>query len=152
MIIQGALTHVNGSVSTDEFVRFLAGQVSSGQCFMVEPPPGIVMTAAIDWRIVLQDITEIGTLATALWNGYAALVKPLHHERATSAAGIFVQMRNAKGEFDQFRIGGDITDNEALVSRMEETARILCPKDKAEAFRHEMEDTEQSGFWAEIRS
>ncbi len=108
------------------------------------------MTAAMDWRIVIEEIATIIAIATALWNGYVERVKPLQQERGTSSAGLFVQMRNTKGEFDQFLIGSDITDGEALVHRMEETARILCPKNKAEAFRREMEDTAQSGYWEAI--
>ncbi len=149
MIIQGALKHVNGAISTEEFMGLLA-QVQGGHCFMVQPPPGIAMTAAMDWRIVVEDMTKITAIATALWNGYVERVQPLQEKRETSSAGIFVQMRNAKGEFDQFLIGRDITDGEALVHRMEETARILCPKDKAEAFRREMEDTARSGYWEAI--
>lgn len=150
MIIQGALTQVNDAVSTEDFVGLLAGQVPDGHCFVVRPPPGIAMTAAMDWRIVVEDMTMIIAIATALWNGYAERVKPLQQEQGTSLAGLTVQIRNAKGEFDQFLIGRDITNGEALVHRMEETARILCPKNRAEAFRREMEDTAQSGYWEAI--
>ncbi len=150
MIIQGALRHVNGAISTEEFVGLLAGQVPGGHCFMVHPPPGIAMTAAMDWRIVVEDISTIIAIAAALWNGYVELIEPLRQEQGTSSAGLFVQIRNAKGEFDQFQIGSDITDGEALVHRMKETARMLCPKNKAEAFRREMEDTAQSGYWEAI--
>ncbi len=150
MIIQGALTHVNGAISTEEFVGLVAGQVPGVHFFMVQPPPGIAMTAAIDWRIVVEDMTTVIAIATALWSGYVERVKPLQQGRGTSSAGLFVQMRHAKGEFDQFLIGRDITDGEALVRRMEETAKILCPKNIAEAFRREMEETAQSGFWEPI--
>ncbi len=150
MIIQGALTHVNGAISTEELMGLLAGQVPGGHCFMVHPPPGIAMTAAMDWRIVVEDISTIIAIATALWNGYVELIKPLRQERGISSAGLFVQIRNAKGEFDQFQIGRDITDGDALVHRMQETARILCPKNNKEAFLREMEDTSQSGYWEAI--
>lgn len=150
MIIQGALTHVNGAISTEEFVGLLAGEVPVGQCFIVDPPPGITMTAAMDWRIVVEDLATITAIATALWDAYTGRVQPLQKDRGTSSAGLLVQIKNAKGAFDQFLVGRDITDCEALVHRMEETARILFPKNKAEAFRREMEDTEQSGYWEAV--
>lgn len=150
MIIQGALSRVNGAISTKEFLGFLAGQVPDGHCFIVQPPPGIAMTAAMDWRIVVEEMTTITALATAIWNGYTGRVLPLQKERGTSSAGLFVQIKNAKGEFDQFLIGRDITDGESLVYRMEETARILFSENKVEAFRREMEDTVKSGYWETI--
>ncbi|KAF0216541.1 MAG: hypothetical protein FD174_3635 [Geobacteraceae bacterium] len=146
MFIQGALTNIHKSVSTDEFLRFLAAHVP-GNYFMVQPPPGINMTAAIDWRVVLQDVTDITPFASALWSGYETFITPLHNKDSKSSAGIFVQMKNEKGEFDQFMIGKDILDKEALNHRMEESTKILCLKNKAGVLQEALEETKRSGYW-----
>ena len=46
MLIQGALTVVKGVVTAAQFLRVLARRLPGGAYFVVDPPPGIVMTAA----------------------------------------------------------------------------------------------------------
>ena len=150
MHVQGALSNVNRSVSTDEFVRFLAERAPQGHYFMVDPPPGIVMTSAVDWRVVVPDTAAFAPLAAALWDAYEKFILPLRKDDASPPAGIVVQMRNGKGAFDQFKVGGDILDRETLVHRIGESARVLCPKNKAWDPRQEIEETMDSGYWAEF--
>lgn len=150
MFIQGALAHVNGTVSTGEFLRFLSAHVPTGHYFMVQPPPGIVMTAAIDWRVVLQDAAAVASFASALWSGYESYIKPLQDKDSKSNAGIFIQLKNGKGEFDQFMIDKDTKDREALIQRMEESAKILCPKNIAGALQQAIEETKKTDYWVMI--
>ncbi len=150
MIIQGALANVHGSVSTDVFLRFLAEKVPNGHYFMVQPPPGIAMTAAIDWRIVLDDAAAIAALAMALWSGYESFMQHLQGQDPLSSAGIVVQMKNEKGEFDQFIIGKEIREKEVLMHRMKESTRTLSSKNIVGALHREIEETERSGYWEKI--
>jgi len=150
MVVQGALAHVGDSVSSEQFLRFLAKRVPSGQYFIVEPPPGIIMTAAMDWRIVLPDAKAMQELIATLWESYETLILPLRGEDATAGAGMSIQIKNHKGEFDQFSLGRDITVQELFVQRMQETARTLAPRNAREAFDQEIRQTCDSGFWGQL--
>jgi hypothetical protein len=150
IFIQGALTNVNRSVTTAEFLRFLAGRAPACHYFMVEPPPGISMAAAIDWRVILPGPSAVSVLATALWGGYEAFIKPLHAQDIHLSAGIVVQIKNELGAHDQFLVGRDITDREAFFHRVKESARILFPKKLAREPALEIEATKSSGYWVEI--
>ena len=150
ILIQGALTNVNRSVGTGDFLRFLAKQVPACHYFLVEPPSGISMTAAIDWRVIFPDHEAVSDLALALWSGYEAFIKPLHEHGANPSAGMFVQIKNEQGALDQFLVGKEITDKEVLLHRVKESARILFPKKNARGPQLEIEETRRSGYWVEI--
>lgn len=150
MHIQGALSNVKGAVSTDEFVRFMAELAPQCHYFTADPPPGIVMTSALDWRVVVPDIAAFAPLAAALWSAYERFILPRRKEGEQSPAEIVVQMKNGKGAFDQFRLGGDILERDALIHRIEESARVLCPRSKTWDPRSEIEETVDSGYWAEF--
>jgi len=150
IFIQGALTNVNRAVETGEFLRFLAKQVPACHYFMVEPPPGISMAAAIDWRVIFPDHAAASALALALWSGYEAFIKPLHESDANPSAGLIVQIKNEQGAIDQFLVGKEITDKEVLLHRVKESARILFPKRNARGSHLEIEETRRSGYWVEI--
>ncbi|MBI1921694.1 MAG: hypothetical protein HYS23_11525 [Geobacter sp.] len=150
MHIQGALSNVKGTVSTDEFVRFLAELAPQGHYFTADPPPGIVMTSALDWRVVVPDVATFPLLATALWSAYERFILPRRKEGEPAPAGIVVQMKNGKGAFDQFKVGGDILERDALVQRIEESARVLCPRSMTWDPRPEIEEALDSGYWAEF--
>lgn len=150
MHFQGALSNVKGAVSTDEFVRFIAERAPQCHYFTADPPPGIVMTSALDWRIVVPDAAAFAPLAAALWSVYERFILPHRKEGEPSTAGIVVQMKNGKGAFDQFKVGGDILEKDALVHRIEESARVLCPRSKTWDPRQEIEETIDSGYWAEF--
>ena len=131
-------------------MRFLAKQVPACHYFMVEPPPGISMAAAIDWRVILPGPFAVSALATVLWGSYEAFIKPLHARDLKSSAGIIVQIKNELGSNDQFLIGRDITDKEALLNRVKESTRILFPKKYTRETALEIEETIRSGYWVEI--
>lgn len=150
MVVQGALAHVGDTVSSEQFLRFLAQRVPKGEYFIVEPPPGIIMTAAMDWRIVLPDSKSMQQMIAALWEGYESFILPLHCEDATACAAMLIQIKNHKGEFDQFSLGRDITLQELFVQRMQETARTLSPRNAQDAFSQEIRQTCDSGFWEQL--
>ena len=149
MLIQGALSGASGAVTTEEFLRFLSERVPGGHCFLVDPPPGITMAAAIDWRVVLVDVADATRLATALWQAYETFVEPLH-KGASPGAVVTVQVRNARGQFDQFILGKEITEEAALSHRMKESVRLLCAGEGGEDARLEIERTVDSGYWVNI--
>ncbi|HEY6007537.1 MAG TPA: hypothetical protein VIU40_04380 [Geobacteraceae bacterium] len=149
MLIQGSLAGVNGAVATATFLRFLAERVPAGHYFLVEPPPGIAMTSAIDWRVVLSDAAHLAPLAAALWRGYETLVLPLH-KGAAPGAGIVVQVRNSRGQFDQFVLGREITEEAAFVHRLQESVRLLYPGKTAGDVQQELARTLDSGYWVNI--
>ena len=148
MVIQGAFMHVNGSVSAERFLRFLALEVPAGKYFVAEPPPGIIMTAAIDWRVIVPDAARLEALANALWSGYESMVQPA---RNAGAPLILLQIKNASGEWDQFTIGKDVAKKEAFLHRVRETAAVLSSRDQESAVRRELEKTLESDYWLEIR-
>ena len=150
IFIQGALTNVKRSVETDKFLKFLAKQVPTCHYFMVEPPPGISMAAAIDWRVIFPDHAAASELALALWSGYETFIKPLHESGANPSAGLIVQIKNEQGALDQFLVGKEIIDKEVLLHRVKESARILFPKKNAKGPHLEIEETRSSGYWVEI--
>lgn len=151
MVVQGALAHVGNTVSSEQFLRFLAQRVPNGEYFIVDPPPGIVMTAATDWRIVLPDAKAMQQMIAALWESYESFILPLHGEDATACATMLIQIKNHKGEFDQFSLGRDITLQELFVQRMQETARTLSPRNPQDAFCQEIRQTCDSGFWEQLQ-
>jgi hypothetical protein len=137
-------------VGTGDFLRFLAERAPACHYFMVEPPPGISMTAAIDWRVILPGASAVSALAVALWGGYEAFIMPLHAMNAQSSAGIVVQIKNELGAHDQFLIGRDITDKEALLHRVKESTRVLFPSKHVREPALEIEETKSSAYWVEI--
>ena len=144
------MAHVTDSVSSERFLRFIAGEVPNSLFFVVEAPPGIAMTAAIDWRVVVPDAAAVAALAEALWKGYETFVQPLQSNKGTAGAGIRIQIKNEKGAFDQFMLGKDITEQALFCQRLEESAKILAPKDRKKAFLLELEQTRSSDYWEEL--
>jgi hypothetical protein len=149
MIVQGFLAGVNGSVTTETFLRFLAHRAPDGAYFLVPPPPGIEMAAVIDWRVVVQDAAAVAPLTAALWRGYESLVAPLR-KGAAPAAGITVQLRNDKGQFDQFVLGREITAEATLLQRVKESVRTLYPGKPVGLVPAELERTLDSGYWVRL--
>jgi hypothetical protein len=149
MLIQGAFMHVNESLSADRFLRHLADEAPGGQYFVAQPPPGIIMTAAIDWRVIVPDGDPIDGLAKALWSGYETMVKPLGGD-SLGRPSIFVQIKNVRGECDQFTIGKDVDKKDGLVHRVRESAAILSCKNKESAVKQEMERTTGSDYWVKV--
>jgi hypothetical protein len=149
MLIQGAFMHVKDSVTTDQFLRFLAGEAPMGHYFVAQPPPGIIMTAAIDWRVIVPDNDAADALAMALWSGYEVLVKPQGKSDNDGCPSIFIQIKNLKGECDQFTMGTDIDKKDGFMHRVKESVAILSSKNK-EALLQEIEKTNTSDYWAQI--
>jgi hypothetical protein len=150
MLIQGAFKHVNESVTADQFLKFLSDQAPDGHYFVAQPPPGILMTAAIDWRVIVPDSHPVDVFAAALWSGYETMVKPLQNDSKERTPSIFIQIKNLKGECDQFTIGKDVDKREVLVHRVRESVAVLSPKNKDSAFSQEIEKTAGSGYWLKI--
>lgn len=145
MFVQGGVTQAGKKVATADFVRFLAQRVPAGAFFVVDPPPGISMASAIDWRIVLDRASAMAEVGAALWSGYETFVRG----GAGTAAEMLVQVKNCRKEFDQFVIGREIADEKALLHRLKESARLLTPKGE-DAFAKEVAETEASGYWVRI--
>jgi hypothetical protein len=150
MLIQGGFMHVEQSVTANEFLKFVADEAPTGFYFVAQPPPGIVMTAAIDWRVIVPDSAAIDALATALWSGYECIVKPLQNDSEGRSPLIFIQIKNHKGESDQFTIGRDIDKKDGFVHRVRESAAILSPKNKELALNRELELTTGSEYWQKV--
>lgn len=151
MLIQGALVDVDKEVSTDDLLRFLSKNVPEGIFYKLQPPPGRITAAAIDWRAVLQNMANVATIATVLWGAYTQFIKPIHEKDPNSNPAIFIYMKNEAGESDQFMIGGDIKDKEILVQRFLESTRQL-KLDSPENFpREELEELKHSGYWVQIK-
>jgi hypothetical protein len=150
MLIQGAFMHVHESVTAGQFLKFLADEAPAGHYYVAQPPPGIIMTAAIDWRVIVPDNDSLDALVIALWSGYESLVKPLPHDSKESDPLIFIQIKNAKGECDQFTIGKDVDKKDGFVHRMKESAAILSPKNKKSALKQEIEKTTGSDYWLKV--
>jgi hypothetical protein len=150
MLIQGAFMHVNESVTAGQFLRFLADEAPSGHYFVAQPPPGIIMTAAIDWRVVVPDNDAAGSLATALWSGYETMVRPLRNDDMGRSPLIFIQIKNLKGECDQFTMGKDVDKKDGFMHRVKESVAILSSKNKDVALLQEIERTSGSDYWAQV--
>jgi hypothetical protein len=150
MLIQGAFMHVHESVTADQFLKFLADEAPGGHYFVAQPPPGIIMTAAIDWRVIVPDSDSLDALATALWSGYESLVKPLQNGGGGSDPLIFIQIKNLRGECDQFTLGKDVDKKDGFFHRMKESAAILSPKNKKSAVKQEIENTNGSDYWIQV--
>jgi len=148
MLIQGAFRHVQESLTADRFLSFLADEAPGGCYFVAQPPPGIIMTAAIDWRVVVPDRAVLDGLAVALWNGYESLVRPLQNGHGIPQ--LLIQIKNVKGESDQFTIGKDVAEKEGLLHRMKESTAVLWSKNQESAVRQELERTEGSDYWLRI--
>jgi hypothetical protein len=150
MLVQGSLKHVNESLTSDRFLKFLADEAPAGHYFVAQPPPGIIMTAAIDWRIIVPDTAAIESLAVALWKGYDLMVRPLHGEGLGRTPQVFIKMKNFKGEYDQFVIGKELNKKEGVVHRMRETAAILFSPSHQAALAKELEKTAASDYWLRV--
>jgi hypothetical protein len=149
MLIQGAFMHVNDSVTAGDFLKYLAGAAPTGHYFVAQPPPGIIMTAAIDWRVIVTDSDATDTLATALWSGYEALVKPQVKDEVDGLPAIFIQIKNLKGDCDQFFMGRDVDARDGFMHRVKESVAILSNKSQ-EAILQEIENTTTSDYWAQV--
>jgi hypothetical protein len=153
MLIQGAFMHVNDSLTSGQFLKFLAGAAPVGRYFVAQPPPGIIMTAAIDWRVIIPDTDAADALATALWSGYESLVKPQGKGENGNSALIFIQIKNVKGECDQFTMGKDVDKKDGFMNRVKESIAVLSSKNKDAALlqvMQEIERTSTSDYWAQI--
>jgi hypothetical protein len=149
MLIQGAFMHVKDLVTADQFLKFLAGEAPAGHYFVAQPPPGIIMTAAIDWRVIIPDSEAANGLATALWTAYESMVMPLACENSEEAPAIFIQIKNLKGECDQFFMGKDVQKKDGFLHRVTETVAILSSKNN-EGLLQEIANTSASDYWAQI--
>ena len=147
-MIQGAFMHVKESLTAERFLRFLADEAPGGHYFIAQPPPGVIMTAAIDWRVVVPDRAAIETLAAALWSGYESLVKPQQCDERTPL--LLVQLKNLKGEGDQFTVGKDFDKKEGFLHRVRESSAVLLPKNHDAAVTQELEKTAASDYWLAI--
>jgi hypothetical protein len=150
MLIQGAFRHVNDSVTADDFLKFLSGEAPGGHYFVAQPPPGIVMTAAIHWRVIVPDSHCFASFASALWSGYESLVKPQQDDSKGRSPEIFIQIKNLKGECDQFTMGKDIQKRDGFVHRVKESVAVLSPRDKESALVLEIERTAGSDYWLKV--
>lgn len=146
MLIQGAFMHVKDSVTADRFLALLADQAPQGHYFVAQPPPGIIMTAAIDWRVILPDNEAAGELASALWRGYESLVKPLGKRSRHDKPGIFIQIKNLAGDCDQFTVGTDVDKKDGLLHRVKESVAVLSSRNN-DAVLREIEQTSSSDYW-----
>jgi len=151
MFIQGALANVDSAVTTEEFLAYLSEQIPDGLYFKFQPPPGSSVAAAIDWRAILRDAAAIATISMALWGAYQNFIEPLHQKDPTSSAAIFIQIKNDKGESDQFMIGRDIKNKEILIHRFEESSKRLYPYKKGKEPTEEVEEIKRSGYWIQIK-
>lgn len=150
MLIQGAFRHVSPSVTPGLFLKTLSEEVPGGSYFVAQPPPGIIMTAAIDWRVVVPDGGPVEALAAALWSGYQSLAQPRRNDGSGRAPLIFIQIKNVRGGYDEFTIGKDVVDKDGLVHRVRESAAVLSSKDKEAAFRQQVEKTAESDYWLSV--
>jgi hypothetical protein len=149
MVVQGAFMHVHESLSADRFLKYLAEKAPAGEYFVAQPPPGIIMTAAIDWRVIVKDMETIDVLANALWQGYESFVKPLR-VNSFSSPQMLIQLKNAKGEYDQFTLGKDFQKKDGFCHRMRESSAVLITTKKESTALQEMEITEESGYWQKV--
>lgn len=150
MLIQGAFRHVGESVTAGRFLKVLADQAPGGYYFVAQPPPGIIMTAAIDWRVIVPDGAPVDALATALWAAYRSLVMPPQNDDVDHTPLIFIQIKNVRGGYDEFTIGKDVDNEDGLVHRVRESVAVLSCKDKEAAFRQQIEKTAESDYWLSI--
>jgi hypothetical protein len=149
MLIQGAFLHVGASVTADRFLKFLAHEAPMGHYFVAQPPPGVIMTAAIDWRVIAPDSDSVEALAAALWSGYEKMVKPQGASQGESPL-IFIQIKNVKGECDQFTVGKDVDKREGFVHRVRESAAVLSSKNRESAVLQEIDRTAGSDYWLRV--
>lgn len=149
MLIQGAFMHVKDSVTADTFLKFLAGEAPAGHYFVAQPPPGIIMTAAIDWRVIVPD-ADADALATALWSGYESMVMSQGKEDNGNCPSIFIQIKNVKGECDQFTMGKEIDKKDGFMHRVKESMAVLSLKNVESAVLQEIERTSLSDYWAQL--
>ena len=149
MLIQGAFMYVKESVTAGKFLKFLADEAQVGLYYVAQPPPGIIMTAAIDWRVIVHDNDAAEALATALWSGYESMVKSQGQDDADSCPSIFIQIKNHKGECDQFTMGKDIDKKDGFLHRVKESVAVLSSKNK-ESVLQEIERTSMSDYWAQV--
>jgi len=149
MLIQGAFMHVKESLTACQFLKFLAGAVPVGHFFVAQPPPGIIMTAAIDWRVIVPDSDAGDAFATALWSGYESLVMSQGRGDNGNCPQLFIQIKNLKGECDQFTMGKDIDKKDGFMHRVKESMAILSSKNQ-ETVLQEIERTSTSDYWAPI--
>ena len=150
MLIQGAFMHMDDALTADQFMSFISCEAPGGHYFVAQPPPGIVMTAAVDWRVILPDGDSIDALAAALWSGYESLVRPLQKKSSESSPGIYIQIKNLRGEWDHFTLGKDVVQRDKFVHRVRESVAVLAPKNKESSLRLEIEKTMGSDYWLEV--
>jgi hypothetical protein len=108
------------------------------------------MTAAIDWRVIISDTDAADALATALWSGYESLVKPQGKGENGNSALVFIQIKNVKGECDQFTLGKDVDKKDGFMNRVKESMAVLSMKNLESALLQEIERTNTSDYWEQI--
>jgi len=149
MLIQGAFMHVSDSLTADRFLKYLADEARVGHYFVAQPPPGIIMTAAIDWRVIVPDTEAAHVLATALWSGYQSLIKTQGRSELSGDPALFIQIKNLEGDCDQFTLGKDVDKLDGFVHRVRESVSVLSSRSR-EALGRELEQTHGSDYWAQV--
>jgi hypothetical protein len=66
IIIQGASANTNLRVSTIDFINNLKYDLCDADYYILSPPSGRFIAAALDWTIVVGTIGSIITIASAL--------------------------------------------------------------------------------------
>ncbi|KAB0663500.1 hypothetical protein F6V25_16575 [Oryzomonas japonica] len=151
MFIQGALANVGREITTDELLRYLSSNIPESEFFKLQPPPGTMMAAAIDWRCLLYDAAAIATIGQVLWGAYVEFVKPIHDKNQNSDAAIFIQIKNEHGQSDQFMIGKEFKDREIFIQKFNSSVKRLNLESPKSMPSQEIDEIKHSGYWVHIK-
>ncbi len=149
MQIQCALA--NTGLSEQELIDYFISEMPNATYYKMNPPPGVFMNAAFDWRGLLHDTAAVIAVGTVLWNAYVKFVEPLINSGQKPNAGLVFQMKDMKGNSYQVMLGKQFKEKEIFIKDFNEKISKMTIEDNGEEFRKITEETERSEVWVKIK-
>ncbi|MTI62211.1 MAG: hypothetical protein FH762_19875 [Firmicutes bacterium] len=119
-ILYGALANTTINNSSEELLNFIKENMSDIEVYRRKLKPGEIYNAALDWHVILGDISAIITIAGLLWKAYKKFIIPDEKDNAF----LFVQVKNGNKSV-HFNIGKEYKDKEIFIETFKKKVTII---------------------------
>jgi len=114
-------TLANPIVSNDILLNFISSEESNAKIYKLTPPNGKYISAATDWKAIVNTVSDGLTILTALWTFYVEFIKPKKTDENNSGVYITIHVNNT---INNFWIGNEINSKEELIREYNSSIKI----------------------------
>jgi hypothetical protein len=123
LILSGSFTSCGRQVVTDELLDFISSRLQDIELYKLQPKPGSLTGAAIDWQAFVNTSASIITIGQVLWFAYEKFIKPIHEKNFE--ADLYIHIRTEECKSIQFMIGRNFKDKKSFLEAFEKSIRKL---------------------------